>query len=208
MKVCTHCNQSLPLTSFAKQATGKDGLRADCKDCHKAYGYYPEGVTKSMYANQKAKSRRRSHPQPNYSWEQLHSWVTSQPNWQSIYDNWVQSGYLTDLKPSGDRIDDYKPYCLTNLQLTTVKQNIDRSLEDRKNGINNKSNRAVSQYTLDGVFVNKHHSVSEAARMVGTSPSNIRMAAENAEVRRKNSDGTYRTETRTKCKGYIWKFEE
>ena len=208
MKVCTHCKQSLPFTSFAKQATGKAGLRADCKDCHKAYGYTPEGVTKSMYANQRAKSRKRKHPQPNYSWEQLHSWVTSQPNWQSLYDAWVQSGYLTDLKPSGDRIDDYKPYMLSNLQLTTVKQNTDRAYVDRKTGINNKTNRAVSQYTLDGVFVAKHYSVSEAARVVGASPTNIRMAAENREVSRKNPDGTYRIETRTKCKGYIWKFED
>jgi len=208
MKVCTHCNKLLPYTAFAKQSTGKQGLRADCKECHKAYGYTEEGVTKAMYANQKSKSKKRGHVLPNYTWEQFHAWCISQPNWTLLFNAWVASGHLKDLKPSGDRLDDYQSYTLNNLQLVTTKQNLDRYRNDAIQGINTKTCVPVSQYTLDGVFVKKHHSVSEAARVVGDTATNIRMAAQNKEIKRKNPDGTYRIEVRKQCKGFRWKFED
>jgi len=37
MKTCTKCNKSKHLDDFAKNKTGKDGLRSQCKDCHNSY---------------------------------------------------------------------------------------------------------------------------------------------------------------------------
>ena len=42
-----------------------------------------------------------------------------------------------------------------------------------KNGINNKQNKAVTQIDLKGVFIDKFHSISEAARQTGIPDSNI-----------------------------------
>ena len=36
MKICTSCNQLLPLSSFGNHKLGKDGLRSRCKPCEVA----------------------------------------------------------------------------------------------------------------------------------------------------------------------------
>jgi hypothetical protein len=36
LKVCIKCGVEKPTSNFYKHATSRDGLRSDCKDCHKA----------------------------------------------------------------------------------------------------------------------------------------------------------------------------
>ena len=179
MKRCSICQEVKDLICFDIQSTGILGHRADCKECRKRFLRSERGLVKSLYANQKAKSRKRNHPPPSYTEDELFDWVTSQLNFKSMYSSWVSSGYLTDFKPSIDRVDDYKPYTLSNIALVTTKENIDRYYKDAKEGINVKSATAVNQYTFDGVFVASHHSYMAAARSLGhSSVGNIRNVAE------------------------------
>lgn len=105
--------------------------------------------------------------------------MMGQPNFRTLYTAWVDSEFITPLKPSTDRLDDYQPYTLNNIKLTTTEDNINRYYADVIQGINTKTAIAVDQYTLDGVFVASHHSYRAAARAVGQNQvGNIRNVAE------------------------------
>jgi hypothetical protein len=178
MKICSICKNNLPLAAYDIQSTGKQGRRSDCKDCRKRFNRTERGLVKNILANQIAKSKKRKHPAPAYTEEQLYSWFWQQPGAQALYNAWVASGFLTDLKPSIDRQDDYLPYQFGNIELTTVKENIDRYYQDAIQGINTKSAVSVDQYSMDGVFIAHHHSYKAAARAVGqTQVGNIRNVA-------------------------------
>ena len=191
MKTCSICKENLPLEAFDAQSTGRLGRRADCKECRKRFLHSERGLCKGLLSNQKTKSKKRGHPPPAYAEEQLFQWMLGQPNFHKLYAAWVDSGFNTPLKPSIDRLDDYQPYTLNNIKLTTTEDNINRYYTDAIQGINTKSAVAVDQYTLDGVFIASHHSYKAAARAVGQSQiGNIRNVAE----------GTGKT-----AYGYIWR---
>ena len=179
MKTCSICSENLPLETFDVQSTGRQGRRADCKECRKRFLRSERGLCKKLLSNQKAKSRKRGHPPPAYTEEQLFQWMLGQPNFQKLYAAWVDNGFITPLKPSIDRLDDYQPYTLNNIKLITTEDNINRYFTDAIQGINTKTAVAVDQYTLDGVFVASHHSYMAAARSLGQSQiGNIRNVAE------------------------------
>lgn len=43
MKVCSKCKQEMPLCAFGKQATGRQGVRANCRRCQTGGNRYPIG---------------------------------------------------------------------------------------------------------------------------------------------------------------------
>lgn len=205
MKNCSVCNQTLPLTSFDIQSTGRAGRRADCKECRKRFHRSEAGLVKSLFGNQKAKSRKRRHAPPAYSEAQLYAWVIKQPNFQVLFDVWVRADYETNLKPSIDRLDDYQGYTLTNIKLVTVKENLDRYYTDAVSGLNTKSATAVDQYSLDGAFIQSHHSYSAAARAVGGDVNPIRNVALGTPITRNEPDGSTRSYVPAKAYGFIWR---
>lgn len=172
MKRCTGCGEEKLPTEFHKDKQKKDGLSCKCKECIKEkdtkYLRTIDGFVKLTYQNQKRNSIKRGHKPPDYSREELKLWITSQENFSQLWGNWVASGYEYWIKPSCDRIDDYKPYSLENLKLVTWKENNSRVNHDMRNGINNKQSRPVNQYTKeDRKFIARHHSCISAARSVG-----------------------------------------
>lgn len=176
MKTCSRCLQQLPEEAFSKQKTGAGGLRADCKKCHKLYTHSPKAVSVAMLGNQRKKSVERGHPAPDYTAAQLLSWMQVQSNYTDLFRDWESSGYSTALKPSCDRIDDYLPYTLENIRLTTVADNVGRYYTDAQKGINTKTAKAVLQFDLNDKFIQEFHSLSAAARSVQGIPSNINQA--------------------------------
>lgn len=204
MKICTKCQLSLPLDAFPKQHTGREGRRANCRKCHKLSTYSIKAVVTAIYGSQCKKSKIRNHPLPSYTRDELEVWLLNQPNFSSLYNIWKDSGYLTDLKPSCDRKDDYKPYTFDNLQLTTVSKNVTRYYTDAQRGINTKTATKVDQYALEGNFIKTHHSYSAAARAVNGLVSNIRNVAEGVPITRKEGNKT-RSWIPTKAYGFSWK---
>ena len=122
---------------------------------------------RDIYHNQLKTSQRRGHLPPSYTVNDLKQWCLAQPLYHQLHSTWVSSGFLRSLTPSIDRLDDYKPYALNNIQLMTAGENLQKSFRDTSSGILNKRSTAVVQKTLDGVFVAEYPSMNLAGRSVG-----------------------------------------
>ena len=166
-KVCSSCKKEKKIKKFTKGDTR-------CVKClsvkAKKYRKSKAGLYSVMYSAQKNSSKKRNHPMPSYTKEELIEWLNNQELFELLYRVWELKNYDKYFKPSCDRIDSTKPYSLDNIQLTTWGDN-ERlyKLEDNKRGLQSDTYRAVNQYTMDMVFVKKHASIAEAQRSVGCS---------------------------------------
>jgi hypothetical protein len=176
MRICSKCGIEKQESEFYK-AKNKSGLYPSCKSCKTQvvndFNKTKSGVIVKIYSSQKLTSKRRGYASPDYSKEQLEQWCLSQPIFNKLFDEWVQSGYNSDLKPSCDRINDYESYVLSNMKVVTWKQNRERIYMDQKTGVNNKSSKAVvGENIRTGKFV-EFYSQKEASRVTGISNANI-----------------------------------
>jgi len=151
------------------------------------------GVVSKIYGKQRERSREKNYPMPSYTNHDLREWLFGQQLFHRLYSEWKESGYLKELAPSLDRRNDYKPYTFDNIRLTTWKVNKAKGESDRKNGINNKVNKAVLQFTRKDKFIAEFHSSMEAQRQTGIYSSNI--------------GHTCRNERKT-AGGFIWRFKK
>ena len=176
-KQCKNCDIIKHIDYFSKDSNGKFGLKARCKECIniKTSNYYKtkNGLIHRIFNNQIHTSKRRSHNPPSYTLKELKSWLYSQPLFHELYDNWKRLDYQKDYIPSVDRKDDYVRYTISNIQIMTWKENLDKYYLHSYNGINNKNNNKVFQYTKKGVFVKEYHSLRSASRETGIDASNI-----------------------------------
>ncbi len=122
------------------------------------YNRSSEGISNIMYLSQKRSSRHRKMDLPTYTEDEFKQWLFTNPKFDSLYENWKESGYMKDLKPSVDRLNDYVSYRLDNIQLVTWVENRERSYIDKLNGINNKQNYQTNMYDIDGTFLDTFHS--------------------------------------------------
>lgn len=195
-KKCNKCKKVKLLSEFYKDKGNRDGLRSDCKECSnervKKYHRTEEGLLTQIYSNQKQNSKARGHKPPNYTKEELGVWCFAQKIWDKLFGNWKKSGHKKELIPSCDRDDDYKPYTLDNIKLKTWEENNAKGHKDIREGRNNKVNRAILQYTKDGVFVKEHYSINQAGRTIGI---NFKDICSCCQGKRKSAGG------------FIWKYK-
>lgn len=155
----------------------KDGYKSTCKTCCKIYksDYYKtvEGLLSVIYNGQQGRSKKRKYAPPNYSLKEFKDWLVSQKVFHELYADWVKSGYQKMMRPSADRLNDYKSYTFTNLRWVTWQENFDKAKDDIITGINNKNSKAINQYSLGGVFIKEYHSTIEASRQTNINRSNI-----------------------------------
>ena len=207
MKLCTDCNKTLPLSQFTKKASCKDGHEPRCKPC-RSIRYNkstPTLLAKKMFATQCLNSINRGHPLPTYSLQEFESWMVSQPNFNSMYSAWGDSGYPKDLAPSADRLDPNTPYSLSNLELITWQENRSRGANSKKNNELLVNHRAVAAYNKDGTLHKEYPSMAEAMREFGgkaTQSWGISSVCDGVPV--KDGRGHYYT-PRT-YKGFTWKW--
>lgn len=206
MKTCSHCNNTLPLDAFNNQTSGHLGKRSECKPCVKRYVQTKHGLALRIHTQQCEASKVRGYNLPSYTSEQLETWLIFNAEFNDLYATWVNSNYAKNLRPSVDRINDYKSYTLNNIQLITWEQNNQKNYESRMDGSNNKQSLAVDMLDGEGNFIERFYSVSEAARRFNGIPSNIIGAATNRITRVKQSDGTYRQKTASFAYGYKWRY--
>lgn len=152
-----------------------------------------KGLTATIYSGQRGRNKKHFGKTPSYNLEQLREWIYSQPNFEELYLKWVQSGHEKMLIPSCDRKDDYKEYSLDNIRLTSWQENYDRFGRDQKNGINNKTNKAVIQMSLSGEFIKEYYSQNQAERETKALQSHISSTCLGA---------------RPTAGGFMWKFKE
>lgn len=132
-----------------------------------------QGVVSIIYNSQKSTSKKRNHPPPTYTQEELKIWVFSQSKFHELYDNWVESGHDKWIKPSCDRTNDYLGYSLDRLQIMTWQENKDKFHTDQITGINNKRSKSVLQYDLNGNFIKEHYSTRRAGRELNIAQGHI-----------------------------------
>ena len=145
---------------------------------NRRYKLTRSGVVGTIYQSQRASSKRRGHPMPEYTVEELRTAVLKMPLFDTLYNDWVASGYEKDLKPSLDRNDDDLPYLKSNITLMTWGENNAKGAADRKSGRSTGGegihrNMSVIQCTLDGDDIATYHSTMEASRQSGVGQSNI-----------------------------------
>ena len=194
-KKCNKCNEILGVSMFSLM---KDGWRlGTCKKCRGietlTFQRTMSGLASKMYSNQKQKSERRGHNPPSYSMIELRGFLLSSSVYANLYSKWVESGYLKELKPSCDRLDDYKGYSLDNIRIVTWGENNAKYQSDRVVGVNNKQNNAVVCLSSSMEFVAEYHSQKEACRVLGISNSNISLCCKKK---------TYTT------KGFYWRSKQ
>ena len=140
----------------------------------KRYNRSIEGLIYVIYKTQIRSSVRRKHPLPDYTLSELREWIQKQPNFKTLYDNWVNSNYHTDLKPSVDRIKDDNGYTFGNIQLMTWGEN-------NKKGAESKS-RKVLCFTIDGVYLNEYPSTMAASLEIGITQSKVASGASGKRI--------------------------
>ncbi len=193
-KKCSVCGVAKPEKDFYIK-TGRI-RRCRCKKCESEIGSIKRktkaGLILSRYNSQLANSKKRGHPRPSYTWGQFLEWVMNHPMFDSLYDDWVRSGYEKSLSPSIDRVRDNMPYSFENIQLLTWGQNRDKGHEHRRAGLNNNRSSAVIQCDMSGAEIKVFYSMSEAARCLGVNPANIWSCC----------NGSYKS-----TGGYKWKYK-
>jgi len=197
LKECNKCGGLKKLDEFFKQKKHKDGLSYACKKCeedfHKLYRKTKEGIYTTTYGGQRGRSRKRGHLLPNYTKEELITWMILN-GFDELFEAWVNSNYDTNLKPSCDRLDDSKAYTLDNLRLVTWGEHKNKTYKDIREGrlITDRPHKITIGVCKKTGDIIKFHSLMEASRQLGISNSHI---SENCLGKRKSAGG------------YIWSYK-
>ena len=201
-KRCVRCGKVKPISEFYKHKKMADGYRNICKDCINKQTREKKGwlkwdktekrVIRAIYKVEVRSSKQRNMPLPAYTRQELKEWLYKH-NFKELYDKWVDSGYNKYLKPSVDRLNDFKPYTFSNIRLVTWKDNLLHQTNNRRNHIGKeggKKRKIVRQYSLDRKLLAVYPSIHAAARAINGSFENIRRTC------KKDSLSAY---------GYKWK---
>jgi len=205
MKECTDCNKSLPTNQFHKKPRNASGYDIRCKDCRntKYNKANPRRVFAKIYNSQIEHSITRGMAAPDYTLDQLKHWVDQQPHAHSLWSVYVTCNYDRWAKPSVDRIDNTLPYTLSNIRLTTWKDNHQLGADAKKAGTLNANQKAVASYSKQGQLCGEFISVNEALRQLGGgSMHGITSVANGIPIK----DGKGRLYTPRSYKGYVWKW--
>lgn len=198
-KVCTKCNIKQPISEYR---VNKGYAENVCKQCGRdnatAIKRTKEGMIKGIYSHQKQTSKKRGHPMPTYSGDELKDWMFSQPMFHVLYDNWKRLDYQKEYRPSVDRKDDRIGYTMSNIQLMTWQENHDKLHKELGEEHNNKFTRGVKQYDLDGHIIAEYVSVAECGRVLDISTSQIIGA----------SMGYDKDKVRYKAKGFQFRYAD
>lgn len=176
-KYCSKCELGIAIKFFSKNITTKDGLQCWCKKCVIEDSRTINGLVRKIYSKQRESCRHRKHYMPNYSKDELLTWVSTQPLFFVLYEQWVKSGFQKDLIPSIDRKDDYKSYTFENIQIMTWIENRTKGYSSEKSiaarelfSINPKK---TYQFSLDCILINSFDSTFIAGKETGISHKNI-----------------------------------
>ncbi len=181
MKKCTGPNGCGLSKSVASFYIKDDGYSSMCTECIKTYSIRKSrekpNVIRRMYDRQVRNSKKRGMAVPSYTKSELLNWLLDDWVFDLLYTNWKHCGYLVEMAPSLDRIDDYISYTFSNIRLVTWQENRNYLSYSLVNGLNCKTSNKVTMYeivtTVTYKKVDTFHSAAEAARVTGVNKNNI-----------------------------------
>ena len=142
MKKCIICKVEKPLSEYTPRKDRPCGYDGRCKECNRKRGekirHSKNGLISTIIRDQRKASKHRGHTPPTYTLDELKNWVFSQPNFETLFNEWVASGFNRFKTPSIDRIDEKKGYNFDNIRLTTWRDNLDKQSLKHRAGINTK----------------------------------------------------------------------
>ena len=153
-----------------------------------SYNKTKKGLVTRIFSSQRSHSKRRKHPMPSYTKQELKEWLYSQSLFHELFDKWKRSGYDSMQIPSPDRLDDDKPYFLENLRLVTWSENRQKQADDFRSGKLRSANpqrSVISTHKQSGEKA-VYHSIAEAERVTGVLQGNITACC---SKKRKSSGG-------------------
>jgi hypothetical protein len=161
-KLCTSCKQYLPKNNFAINITSYDKLFIHCNSCALKHSRTINSKINSIYRRQRKSSIKREHILPIYSLEWFTEWCLNNKIFITLFNNWVNSGYNTDLAPSVDRVNNEIGYTETNIQVMTWKENYEKEYVNR--------NKPISMYSIiDNSLIHTFENMAEAAKAINIS---------------------------------------
>lgn len=175
MKKCKDCGIEKDFDMFY-------GVQNECKECTKirvrrnservgnSYDFSEKGVFRVIYKTQKRHQKLRGHGEMPYTKLELIDWCKGN-GFDALFNRWVESGHDTNLKPSVDRIDDFKGYSFDNIKLGTWRDNRDHQMRDIREGKGTGGKRCKALLKLDSNMrvVCEYVSYSSASRDMGYS---------------------------------------
>lgn len=174
VKKCTRCEEVKGIDKFSK--CGKN-LSSICKNCRSDMYYEEKGEAKSIiykiYRSQKACSKTREMPLPNYTRDELFDWVVSQPHFEKLRSNYIQSGFDKYLVPSCDRLNERLPYTLDNIELVTWEDNFKRSIEVIKSGERDISQPIIELQYPELSYIAEHPTYKSVRTKYGVSVGDV-----------------------------------
>lgn len=193
LKKCKKCELQKPMVQFSKNISNHDNLDNYCRDCKRENNIHfrrtKDGVAQTIYDGQLKTSKKRQHNPPKYTKQELMIWMYRQDIFHLMYAKWVESGYIKDLKPSIDRLNDFKGYSFENIRLVTWKENREKQSKDISlaRSTSGKSKcKPVIQFDLNNNKINEFISINEAMRQ-----TNIRHIHSVCNGKRKTAGGYY-----------------
>lgn len=206
MKECSKCKEEKELSEFSKDKQKTDGYCSSCKDCNGLYyiinreiiikqkieynknniqknkkrikKYYNNNPWKRVYINIKSRCNNQNTTEyKDYGGRGIKCLITE----EEIKKLWFECCAWRLEKPSIDRKDNNGHYKYGNCQFIELEENIGK---DKR--------ISVSQFDLEGNFIKKWKSQSEAARSLKIDTRNISACARN------KSKTAY---------GFIWRYK-
>lgn len=128
-------------------------------------------------------ARDRGHNPPDFTKQEFKEWCLKQANFNTLFSNWIKSGFEKNLYPSVDRIFDNESYTFGNMQMMTYEENhLKQSF---------KRSKPVIQLDKEGNYLNRFKSIAEVTRRFNVSRGSIQNALKN----------------KTKSAGFRWEYE-
>jgi hypothetical protein len=99
---------------------------------YKKYKRTKNGLLGIIYNRQQFNSKKRGQSKPNYTLVGFRVWALNIPEFHILFKQWEDSGYLTDLVPSFDRVNPSLSYTFDNLQVVTWKENNEKGKQEKR----------------------------------------------------------------------------
>ena len=87
------------------------------------------GVISDMYHHFLFRAKIHPHKKVFFSYLDFYNWCLSQESFERIYNEWVSSGFIRNIRPSCDRINSDGPYSFDNIRIVTLHDNIKKGHE-------------------------------------------------------------------------------